>query len=279
MKEIRGLKVLEVEDFQRYCPSFYATHPMETASDKYTFLNTRDIAVQLAHHGWLPVSARQSRTIDQNNREFAKHIIRWAHVDMTTNGERIEIVGINSHNRLASFKLMAGIFRLVCSNGLIINTLDLGSFAIKHIGDIEGEVENAVKRISGMASQITGKMNTFKQIELTPDEQGVFAMSAHQLIYPNQLSAPIQPKALLSARRNIDSNGIGNAKPDLWTTFNVVQENLMKGGQRGYVRSTPAGMARRTKTRAVKSIDKDMKLNQALWALTERMASLKTAAA
>ncbi|MFZ8887334.1 MAG: DUF932 domain-containing protein, partial [Steroidobacteraceae bacterium] len=58
----------------------------------------------------------------------------------------------------------------------------------------------------------------------------------------------------------------------LWNTYNVIQENLLKGGQRGR-----ATTGRRMTTRPVTGIQQDVKLNRALWSLAEKMADLKAA--
>ena len=240
----------------------------------------------------MPVYAREARSIDPSNRGFARHVVRWAHPEYKVNGERIELVGTNSHNTAARFKFMAGVFRLVCSNGLVVRTSDFGSFGIKHIGDIVVQVREAVGQIAGMAGQIAGKMKEYKAIEMTPDEQGVFASTAHQFLYNKEPEkAPVSAERLLVPRRREDAQpdtgwdyysaryGQGYAKglpkADLWTTFNVVQENITKGGIR-YYRSS--GKKRRGKTRQIQSIEKDIKLNQALWSMTEQMAELKRAA-
>jgi hypothetical protein len=55
---------------------------------------------------------------------------------------------------------------------------------------------------------------------------------------------------------------------DLWTTLNTVQENVIRGGQRDYSRRRPDG-SRMPKSRAIKGIDEDMKLNKALWQMAE----------
>ncbi|HIP83856.1 MAG TPA: DUF932 domain-containing protein [Desulfocapsa sulfexigens] len=104
-----------------------------------------------------------------------------------------------------------------------------------------------------------------KVIEMTLDERNIFAMFAHNLVNDDIENAPIQPDQLLSERRYDDK---GN---DLWTTFNVVQENIMRGGLKGRTRGSN-GPLRRTTTHPVKALDRNVKLNQALWYLTEKMA-------
>lgn len=67
---------------------------------------------------------------------------------------------------------------------------------------------------------------------------------------------------ILSPRRWQDESN------DLWTTYQRIQENLIKGGLSG--RSAKGG---RTHTRAVRGIDGDVKLNRALWVMAEAMLS------
>jgi hypothetical protein len=65
---------------------------------------------------------------------------------------------------------------------------------------------------------------------------------------------------ILSPRRWQDESN------DLWTTYQRVQENLIKGGLSG--RNVKGG---RMHTRAVRGIDGDVKLNRALWVMAETL--------
>ena len=103
---------------------------------------------------------------------------------------------------------------------------------------------------------------------MTPAERGIYAQAAPSLVYDAPENAPVLPEQLLSERRYDDK---GN---NLWTTFNVVQENIMRGGLKGITRGGN-GRIKRTTTRPVKALDRNIKLNQALWFLTEKMAELK----
>ncbi len=53
---------------------------------------------------------------------------------------------------------------------------------------------------------------------------------------------------------------------DLWTTFNRVQESLVRGGLPG---RNAAG--RRSRTREVTGIDQDVRLNRSLWILADAL--------
>ncbi len=123
-------------------------------------------------------------------------------------------------------------------------------------------------QITTAAGTIADHVGAMKVIEMTPDERGIYARAAHGLVFSEPENAPVQPDQLLSERRYDDKGH------DLWTTFNVVQENVMRGGLKG-VKQTDDCRSRRTTTRPVKTIDRNIKLNQALWYLTEKMAELK----
>jgi hypothetical protein len=125
---------------------------------------------------------------------------------------------------------------------------------------IEGTCE-IVAALPAIAAQV----ETFRQIELQPAEQETLAEAALGLRW-DAGKAPIAPDQLLQVRRVEDRRG------DLWTTYQRIQENMLKGGQPGI-----GGTGRRLTTRAVRSVDGNVKINQALWRLTERMAELKGA--
>lgn len=265
MKNVNGIAVLEEHDIRKTCPSFYATHPKNGVSDRYTFLNTRDIALQLWEHGWMPTVATQMGSRDRSNVGFTRHMVRFAHKDFTMNGDRIELLGINSHNRASAFRFEVGIFRQVCSNGLVVKSSDFGSFSIQHKGDIRDQVHEAVNSLASNASLVAGKVDDFKTIELTKNEQGIYAQTVHDYLYKDNPNVPIEARDLLTARRFDDAKNTS-----LWNTFNIVQENVLQGGLRG-----KDSRGRRFTTRPVKSIERDVKLNQALWSMAERMAELK----
>ena len=125
-------------------------------------------------------------------------------------------------------------------------------------------------KITASATLINDQMDYLKGIPLGYDEQIVYAESAHKLVYEDLESAPIVPEQLLTQRRFDDGNN------SLWITFQRVQENIIKGGVKGKVYGENG--PRKVTTRAVQSLDRNIKLNQALWVLTERMAELKSMA-
>ncbi len=168
---------------------------------------------------------------------------------------------------------MAGIFRLVCWNGMVVSESMQDSIAVRHSGDVITEVVNGSLRIAQNAPKILDTVQSWKRLELTSGEQTALAESAHVVRFGDaegNVDTPIAPAQLLQSRRR-DDNGA-----DLWRTFNRVQENAVRGGLSAWGHDA-TGHRRRTTTREVKAIDQDVKLNRALWHLAERMAELKSA--
>jgi len=113
----------------------------------------------------------------------------------------------------------------------------------------------------------------WSNMRLNSDEMDILAQSAHLLRFGDadgDTKTPIQPSQLLEQRRT------GDIADDLWTTWNVVQENASKGGISAYGRDD-LGRPCKVRSRAVTGIDQDIKLNKALWLLGAKIAELKGA--
>ena len=101
-------------------PSVYSTGPSHTVSDKYSFIPTTQIITDLSNEGWevYDASQRKSRT---GGEMFTKHMLRFRNENIPMTGDIVpEIILTNSHDGRNAFNLHAGLFRLVCSNGLVI---------------------------------------------------------------------------------------------------------------------------------------------------------------
>jgi Domain of unknown function (DUF932) len=109
----------------RYCaPSVFASQPIEGVSDRYSFLPTSSILKGMRANGWVPVRVEQQRVRTEARRGFQKHLIRFArveHLDTWAKDQvRPEVVLLNSHDKSSAYQLHCGLFRLVCSNGMVV---------------------------------------------------------------------------------------------------------------------------------------------------------------
>lgn len=249
----------------RLAPSIGATSPHAGASDRYSFVPTTKAIDFMRDAGWAPVEARESNVRIEGKRGFQRHLIKFARKNLDLGDKRLMVSLYNSHDAGSSFLLVGAVFRLVCSNGMTVSDKQL-TFRHRHVGFSPDKFVNSAKFIAGGMERIGHSIEGWENVELEDPQKLAYAESAHMIAYDDPEKAPITPKQLLQPRR------IADRQSDLWTTFNVVQENLIKGGVRGV-----NSKGRRMKTRAVKSLERDRKLNMALWTLTEKMEELKAA--
>ncbi|HBW38299.1 DUF932 domain-containing protein [Desulfosporosinus sp. BICA1-9] len=252
---------LNDEQIYRAAPSVFAGGKHSSRSERYTYIPTIEVLNGLRAEGFLPFSVCQSKTRIEGKADFTKHMIRLRRQDQILAPEANEIVLCNSHDGTSSYQMLCGLFRFVCANGLLIgNTVE--DIRVQHRGNIVDNVIDAAYTIVDQFQIANESMGTMKEIQLSRPEEEIFARSALALKYGEE--SPVSPRQILLPKR------LDDGKSDLWTKFNVVQENLMRGGQRGH-----ASSGKRVTTRPVQSIDNNIKLNRALWILADEMARLK----
>lgn len=136
-----------------------------------------------------------------------------------TGKEVPEIILLNSHDGSSSYQMLQGMFRFACANGLICGH-SFGEVCVPHLGDVTEKVIEGAYEVLG----IFDDMEAMKSISLTLNEQSLFARAALTYRYEEHDKFPITESQLLTPRRWEDK------KDDLWTTFQYVQENMIKGG-------------------------------------------------
>jgi len=248
----------------------------ERTSDKYSFIPTSRVISVLEKHNWYPVLAGEMKCRDEKRRGFQKHIVKFRNNSVTMNNQdkmQPEIILTNSHDGFASFCIQSGLYRFVCGNGLIVADSTFSKHSIRHRGYTDQAVSLAIDEICDSVPLIGSKVNDFQTIELTKDEKGIFAMAALTAKYGEEALAErdFDVDLLLEPTRRADK------APVLWDTFNTVQEKLLKGGRFEH-KETGNYYRRKTvvKSRGVNSIPENIRINKALWLLTEKMAELKT---
>lgn len=270
------------ENLRRVFPSIFAEAKQEGLSDRYLYVPTFKLIEGLESQGFEIVGAKQSKARSQDKREHTKHVVYLSHPSMidsdgmTVGDERPMLALTNSHNGTSALAFDTAFFRLVCSNGLLMPSSAINSARVIHKVGMEHDVLDAAYRVITALPEQVRQIETMKQVKLSEPERMLLASSAARLAFDEsqiELNAKIGNdivSKLVRPRRMADSGA------DLWSTFNVIQENIIKGGLR-IVAENEQGQRRIQKTRAVGAIDRDSKLNKELMRLAQEMASLKTA--
>jgi len=264
------------QQLMRVAPSIFAETPWEGVSDRYVFVPTIAVVAMLRREGFEPVRAFQARTRIDGKVGYVKHTLRFRHRDLCNDraltpddlGTLIpEIVVTNSHDTGSAFKVDLGIYRLVCTNGMVVSDGLCDAISIRHSGRPD-DVIDAAFTVIDQAPAALDSAHEMHALALTPGEQNAFAAAARELRWPTEddASARVEPERIIRPRRWDDKGR------DLWSVLNRAQENIIKGGVR--VRGAD-GTPRRSP--AVSSVDGDRKLNKALWTLAEEMRRIKAA--
>lgn len=263
----RSASPLSVDQIARYAPSVLATEAHESRSDRYAYIPTMTVIDGLRKEGFEVYGVGQNRTRIEGKRNFTKHVVRMRHASMLAPkvGDSIaEIILTNSHDGSSGYQLSSGFFRLVCSNGMVVGNAQ-NDISVRHSGNVMDNVIEGATRVLDDLQIGMERISQFQGIQLNREEQVVLANAALQLRYDNPAEAPIVATSLLTPRRWDDRAN------DLWSTFNRIQESVIKGGVRGRNAN-----GRRMSTRAVTGVTEDLKLNKALWSLADGMAQIKT---
>lgn len=307
MNAIATIQPITEARLQSLAPSIFAEAPHHSRSTNYGYVNTIALIRALVERGFDVTDAQQSRTKDQSRRGFTKHVVRLRHTASyaalkSTLAERrdagssgfirgtdvalglgvsSEVVLTNSHDGTSAVILHAGLLRAACFNGLIVADSCIQSIHVTHSKRlVEGVIDGAFA-ISEQVPRAIDAVSSWSRLQLTPAEELAYAKAAHVARFDGSPTTTVEPQQLLRARRHADTGR------DLWTTFNRVQENAVRGGlddfrpakvvteDNGAQRRVPA---RALKTRPIKSIDGSVGLNKALWTLAEELAKTKAAA-
>jgi len=259
-----GSNELSRDQLMTETPSAYAEQAHTGTSHRYSFFPTDTVIEALRETGWAPVIAQEQRARSEDRFGFQKHLIRFHRREelgrASLHDSRLELVLMNSHDGGCAFRIYAGVFRLVCSNGLVVADASYGSVSIRHTRKTVDEVIAASYTIAGDSDRIGSHIDSFRQRTLTEEERNDFAARALTLRYESIEAAPVRPSFLLEPKRVEDR---GNS---LWQTFNTVQERMMRGSRPDRLKALSQSR-RMARVRGLTGLDAQLHMNRNLWEL------------
>lgn len=244
-----------LDQLQSIAPSVFAEQPANKVSSRYGFVPTVSVVEELQNRGLVPVFAGQTLSRDEENRPFAKHLLRFRpQYAPTVVGQSVpEVVLMNSHDGSSGFKLWLGLFRMVCCNGMIVSDGVLGQVSVSHRSNAAQIVGDQSIGFMGQIDHIEDRVQRFMDRVLSPLEQGQLADTAATIRWGKDRPAGLDHNNLLIARRFEDTGST------LWAVLNRIQENVIKGGVN---LNRPR---RQSSTRLLRSVSDDARVNARLW--------------
>ncbi|MEG1543373.1 MAG: DUF932 domain-containing protein [Tannerellaceae bacterium] len=257
--------IIPDEVIRHVAPSVFGLgQDSKRTSDAYQFYPTSEVMNGLRASGYEVTSVMEQRVRanggeERYQRDTRKHCLRFALRDDI--GERFsresddptrpEIVLINAHNGTSSYRLMAGVFRLVCANGMVIADTLFNEIRIRHLSTSPDDVIAASLRIAREAPTVMASIDAMRGIQLDENKRGELIERCAIARFGEDYTDKVIPRTLMRTWRCEDAED-----KSLWRTFNILQENLTKGGTRTLERHNH---------RAIKGIDSNTKLNKELW--------------
>ncbi|HII3146315.1 TPA: DUF932 domain-containing protein [Citrobacter braakii] len=258
INQVRRDRPLTHEELMQFVPSVFSEDKHESRSERYTYIPTITLLDNLQREGFRPFFACQTRVRDESKREHTKHMLRLRREGQITGKQVPEIILLNSHDGSSSYQMLPGLFRAVCSNGLVCGQ-SFGEIRVPHKGNVVEKVIEGAYEVLGVFDRVEEKREAMESLLLPPPAQHAFANAALAYRFGEE-HQPVSAAQILTPRRYEDR------QDDLWTTYQRLQENLLKGGLPGHT-----AKGKRSHTRAVNGIDGDVKLNRALWVMAENM--------
>ena len=255
---------LTKEQIKNSAPLVFAEQPTNPdVSGKYLFVNTETIIDDLAKLNWFPVQVAQRKGRKAEGTIFSKHMVAFQNPDIKITGSDGDeayprILLTNSHDGMQSFRFSVGIFRLVCSNGLVVADEKFNDFRIKHKGYTFDELRDVVAQAVKDLPNKVEVMNQMRNRILTEEEKNKLALDA-MLIRAGIDSLDYDQETLseiLEPTRKADEGD------DLWRVFNVIQEKIINGNFHAALKG-----AKVRKVRKIKSFEKDIQVNKDLFKL------------
>ena len=273
LAKVEKHQALSDDDIRVVCPVAFK----ETMSDReiaklglskhYSFVPTSNVINDLRSMGWECVDAKQVKARKKSTRGYQKHMLTFEHPDYKVEDaeEYPQLLLTNSHDGGNAFQLSAGIFRLVCSNGLVIKTEDYGSARLVHKGYSFEAVQKLVNEFIETIDETLTRITAMKQVELDKAQQMEFAKQAALLRFTaksyneDNIGDVVDLDDLLNVERKEDA---GNG---LWEVFNRVQESLVNGkynyASNGKVNAADAKVR---KARPIKNFKQSIDVNKKL---------------
>ena len=262
MIDLSKVDFLNDAEIREQAPSVFSEKPSKEVSKHYTHIPTTKVINDMRTLGWDVVDAKEVSARKANTKGFQKHLVVFRNPDVVIDGEDgdtvfPQILLTNSHDGKNSFTFTAGLFRMICENGLVISDTQFEDVKMRHMGYSFDELQVQIREMVEKLPLTVESMNKMKSVELEQVKAVEFAKKALETRFTDQElnRLTINIDELLTPVRPED------AGDDLWSIFNVVQEKIIEGDFEYSIGSKVR------KARQIKNFKQDQKINKELFSL------------
>ena len=259
MLDLQNGNFKSLETLKRIAPSIFTTKGAKGTSEKYTHIPTDQVIKDMELLGWGVVDAKEVKA--RKNVGFQKHLVVFRNPDVVINGEGgdtvyPQVLLTNSHDGKNSFTFTAGLYRMICENGLVVADTRFEDYKVRHMGYDFETLQETIKNIVSNLPLTVEAMNKMKEVELQKEQMFDLAKS-----FLDMRVEGTDNKYMTSAISDVlcpqrpQDHGKG-----LWEVFNRVQENIIEGN---FQYLTKDGKYRQA--RVIKNFKQDQDLNRKMF--------------
>ena len=285
MLNLNSKNYLSKDELREIAPSIFSTKPSPEVSNKYSHIPTDKLIDDMELLGWNVIDAKEVNARTKDTIGYQKHLVVFRNPDIVINqmpnnivesstsptGYRKtdgtfakknpidtvfpQILLTNSHDGKNAFTFTAGLFRMICENGLVISTNEFEKVAIRHMGYDFDELQKQVTEMTERLPLTVESMN--KMIDTKMEQKSIlkFAKDMLAVRFPEDelRRITIDMDEFITPVRPEDKGD------DLWSVFNVIQEKIIEGDF-DYTVGT-----KHRKARQIKNFKQDMDLNSKMF--------------
>ena len=262
MIDLTKTEFMTKEQMREAAPAVFTMTPSNEVSKHYTHIPTTKVIDDMELLGWGVVDVKEVKARKAKTRGVQKHLVVFRNPDVVINGDDgdtvfPQILLTNSHDGKNAFTFTAGLFRMICENGLVISTTQFEDVKMRHMGYTFEDLQVNIREMVARLPLTVESMNKMKQVEMGEQAALDFAKKALETRFDKKQVKRIKVdlKELLNPTRKED---MGN---DVWSVFNVVQEKIIEGDFQ-YIAGSKVRKARK-----VKNFKQDQKINKELFDL------------
>jgi len=258
MLDLQNSEFKSLNELKEIAPSIFTTKGAENTSEKYSHIPTDRLIKDMEILGWGVVDAKEVKA--RKNVGYQKHLVVFRNPDVVINGQNDDtvfpqILLTNSHDGKNAFTFTAGLFRMVCENGLVISTNEFEKVSIRHMGYDFDELQKQINEMVEKLPLTVESMNKMINTKLSQEAIINFAKDMLAVRFPEEElnRITIDMNEFVTPVRDEDKGD------DLWSIFNVVQEKIIEGDFE-YIAGTKV-----RKARQIKNFKQDMDLNSKMF--------------
>jgi len=260
----KATKFKTIEEIKSVAPSIFTSKAFDEVSKNYIHIPTNQIVEDMEALGWKVVDAKQVKSRKDKYKGYQKHLLVFRNTDVVINGENgdtvfPQILISNSHDGKSAFVFRAGLYRLVCENGLVVANKEFERVSIRHVGYSFEELRKTISMMVEKLPLTVDSMNKLRKIQMDEKQKEEFAKRAFKLRFNQEVKFDLNE--LIKPTRPEDAGS------DVWSVYNVIQEKLINGG---FEYTNENGKFR--KGRKIKNFQQDIKLNEQLYELATEYA-------